>query len=99
MLQLNIDFMSETKENLNLDDVIRIPIEPHFAGKYRLEYDSKYITLFGEDNRYEGMRFSDEQPIWYEEMVLDSCVAEIRNASPEIIKVTETEILIRLGCV
>jgi len=82
-----------------LGAVIRIPIEPHFAGGYRLEYDSKYITLFGKDKNYEGFRFSDDQPIWYEEMVLISCVLEVRNATPTIKEVTDTEIVVDLGCV
>jgi hypothetical protein len=33
----------------------------------------------------------------YDEMVLIPVVEEIRNASPEIIEVTETEIIISLG--
>ena len=82
-----------------LGAVIRIPIEPHFAGDYRLEYDGKYITLFGKDNRYEGFRFSDDQPIWYEEMVLIGCVLEVRKATPTINEVTDTEIIVDLGCV
>ena len=82
-----------------LGAVIRIPIQPHFAGGYRLEYDGKYITLFGEDNRYEGFRFSDDHPIWYEEMVLISCVLEVRGATPTIKEVTDTEIVVDLGCV
>ena len=85
--------------NCFLGAVIRIPIEPHFAGDYRLEYDSKYIILFGKDNRYEGFRFSDDQPIWYEEMVLISCVLEVRKATPTIKEVTDTEIVVDLGCV
>ena len=82
-----------------LGAVIRIPIEPHFAGDYTLEYDGKYITLFGKDNRYEGFRFSDDQPIWYEEMVLIGCVLEVRKATPTIKEVTDTEIMVDLGCV
>ena len=85
--------------NCFLGAVIRIPIEPHFAGDYRLEYDGKYITLFGKDNRYEGFRFSEDQPIWYEEMVLISCVLEVRKATPTIKEVTDTEIVVDLGCV
>ncbi len=85
--------------NCFLGAVIRIPIEPHFAGDYRLEYDSKYITLFGKDNRYEGFRFLDDQSIWYEEMVLIGCVLEVRKATPIIKEVTDTEIIVDLGCV
>src|SRR6056297_2676773 len=85
--------------NCFLGAVIRIPIEPHFQGGYRLEYDGKYITLFGEDNIYEGFRFSDDEPVWYEEMVLISCVLEVRNATPIIKEVTDSVIVIDLGCV
>jgi hypothetical protein len=79
-------------------DVRRIPIEAHFAGDYRLEYDGKYITLYGKDNRYdiEGMFGAPKGT--YDEMVLVPVVEEIRNASPEIIEVTATEILVSLGC-
>jgi hypothetical protein len=76
---------------------IRIPIEPHFAGDYRIEYDGKYITLYGLDNRYdmEGVFGSSKET--YDEHVLIPVVEEIRNAKPEIIEVTETEIIISLG--
>ena len=85
--------------NDSLHNVIRIPIKPHFAGDYRLEYDGKYITLLGKDNRYEGFIFLDNQPIWYEEMVLIGCVLEVRKATPTIKEVTDTEIVVDLGCV
>jgi hypothetical protein len=85
--------------NCFLGSVIHISIEPHFAGDYRLEYDSKYITLFGKDNRYEGFRFTDDQDIWYEEMVLISCVLEVRKATPIIKEVTDKYITVDLGCV
>ena len=35
----------------------------------------------------------------YEEMVLIPIVEEIRNAEPEIIEITDTEIVVSLGCV
>ena len=79
--------MSEAKENLNLDCVIHIPIEPHFAGGYRLEYDSKYVVLFGRDRRYKAYALGKiEGDFNYEEMILDSLVAEVRNANPKIKK-------------
>ena len=89
--------MNDKDKALQIGAVI-IPIEPHFAGDYRLEYDSKYITLFGKDRNYKGFRFSDDEPIWYEEMVLISCVLEVRNANPTIKKVTDTQIVVDLGC-
>ncbi len=60
--------------------IIKIPIKKHFYGDYRIEYDGKYVTLFGKDTNYKSM-FGD----CYEEMVLIPVVAEIRNATPEII--------------
>lgn len=78
-------------------ETVSVQIEPHFAGQYRLEYDGKYITLFGRDNRYEQWAFGVEDgPVTYEEMVLVSCVCEVRNASPKILAVTDTEIIIQL---
>ena len=35
----------------------------------------------------------------YEEMVLIPIVEEIKNAEPEIIETTDTEIVVSLGCV
>jgi hypothetical protein len=85
--------------NCFLGAVIHIPIKSHFAGDYRLEYDSKYITLFGKDNRYEGVMFSGDEQAWYEEMVLISCVLEVRKATPIIKEVTDKYITVDLGCV
>ena len=81
------------KPQLNIPRVIRIPILSNYGGGYRLEYDGKYITLYGKDKDYKCM-FGD-----YEEMVLIPIVEEIRNAEPEIIQTTDTEIVISLGCV
>lgn len=83
-------------ENLQLTipRVIRIPILSNYDGGYRLEYDGKYITLYGKDKNYKCM-FGDD----YEEMVLIPIIEEIRNAEPEIIEITNTEIVISLGCV
>lgn len=79
--------------------VMRIPILDFYAGGYRLEYDGKYITLFGRDKNYKGFKFNDADEDWFEEMVLMPIVEEIRNASPRIIEVTDTEIVVDLGCV
>lgn len=73
---------------------IVIPIEPHFAGAYRLEYDGKYITLLGRDKNHKGFKFNDTDEDWCEEMVLIPVVEEIRNVSVEIHEITETEIII-----
>lgn len=83
-------------ENLQLTipRVIRIPILSNYGGGYWLEYDGKYITLYGKNKNYKCM-FGDD----YEEMVLIPIIEEIRNAEPEIIEITNTEIVISLGCV
>jgi hypothetical protein len=78
---------------------LRIPIKSHYAGDYRLEYDGKYITLFGRDKNYPGWDLSGNNEIWYEEMVLIGCALEVRNAVPTIKEVTESEIIIDLGCI
>jgi hypothetical protein len=85
--------------NCFLGSVIHIPIEPHFAGDYRLEYDSKYITLYGKDNRYESNSYCQPEPPEYEKMVLISCVLEVRKATPTITEVTDKYITVDLGCV
>ena len=82
------------KPQLTIPCVIRIPILSNYGGGYRLEYDGKYITLYGKDKDYKCM-FRDG----YEEMVLIPVVEEIRNAEPEIIETTDTEIVVSLGCV
>lgn len=79
-------------------NVRRIPIEAHFAGDYRLEYDGKYITLYGKDNRYDMEGMFGAPKGTYDEMVLVPVVEEVRNAHPEIIEITETEIVVSLGC-
>lgn len=77
---------------INMNNTKKIPILPNYGGGYRLEYDGKYITLYGKDKRYKCM-FGDD----YEEMVLIPIVEEIRNAAPEITKINENYITIYLG--
>ncbi|WP_209328928.1 hypothetical protein [Lunatimonas salinarum] len=81
-----------------LTRVIRLPIFDYFAGGYRLVYDGKYITLYGRDKNYKGFKVNDKHEDWFEEMVLIPVVMEIRNANPQIIEVTDTEIVFDLGC-
>lgn len=78
-----------------MQNEVRIPIEPHFAGEYRLEYDGKYITLFGKDKNYKGFNFNESDDEWFEEMVLIPVVLEVRNAKPIIHEITSSEIIIR----
>lgn len=89
----------DEQPDLHKADVIRIPIEPHFAGNYRLEYDGKYITLFGRDRNYAGFKFNEDDEDWYEEMVLIPVIVERRNICPEIVSVDEKWISVRMGCV
>ena len=79
-----------------MTEEIIINIEPHFAGDYRIEYDGKYITLLGKDNRYDMCGLLGAPEVSYEEMVLVPVVKEIRNATPKIKKVTDTEIIITI---
>jgi hypothetical protein len=99
MLIVDRTLNDEHQPDLHKADVIRIPIEPHFAGDYRLEYDGKYITLFGRDRNYVGFKFNEDDEDWYEEMVLIPVVVERRNICPEIISVDEQWISVRMGCV
>ena len=89
--------MKETLKNnetaqLTTPRVIRIPILSNYGGGYRLEYDGKYITLYGKNKDYKCMFGGG-----YEEMVLIPIVEEIRNAEPEITEITDTEIVVSLG--
>lgn len=77
---------------INMNYTKKIPILPNYGEGYRLEYDGKYITLYGKDKRYK-CTFGDD----YEEMVLIPIVEEIRNAAPEIIEINENYITIYLG--
>ena len=76
--------------------VVKIQILPNYNGNYRLEYDGKYITLFGEDKNYKGFVYGEGKE-WFEEMVLVPVVAECRNATPEIKEVTDKHIIVALN--
>lgn len=80
-----------------MEKTVSVKIEPHFAGDYRLEYDGKYITLFGKDNRYDMEGLMGCPKGTYDEMVLIPIVEEIRHANPEIQSFNENEIIINLG--
>lgn len=77
--------------------VVRVKIEPNWNGNYRLEYDGKYVTLFGEDKDYVGFKFNKDTPDWYEEMVLHPTVCEGRNLTPEILEEKDGYLYIKIG--
>ena len=85
---------NEQNTQLTIPRVILIPILSNYGGGYRLKYDGKYVTLCGKDKDFKCI-FGDD----YEEMVLIPIVEEIRNAEPEIIETTDTDIVVSLGCV
>lgn len=70
---------------------------PHYAGGYRVEYDGKYVSLFGGDKNYVGFKFNQEDDDWYEEMVLIPVVIERRNIIPEIVSVKDNYITVQLS--
>jgi len=80
-----------------VDYLVKCPIKEHYGGNYRLEYDGKYITLFGSHTGYKGFKWADDNPDWFEEMVLVPVVAECRNASPEIKEINDEYILVALN--
>jgi hypothetical protein len=99
MLIVDLSLNDEYQPDLHKSDVIRIPIEPHFAGGYRLEYDGKYVTLFGKDRNYPGFKLLSEEEDWYEEMILIPVVVERRNICPKIISVDDKWISVGINCV
>ena len=76
---------------------IHIPIEQHFAGDYKLEYDGKYVSLIGKDKNYEINAYHTPSAPEHEEMVLIGCIIEIKNADPRITYITNEEIVVDLG--
>lgn len=77
-------------------ELILVDIESNFAGEYRLEYDGKYVTLYGLDNNYKMPCYGKPDEYYIEEMVLHPCVFEGRGLSPEIINITDKHIIIKL---
>ena len=77
---------------------LTIKIKPNWAGGYRLEYDGKYITLFGKDRNFPYWFKPDpDAPDEYEEMVLVPLVCEVRNVSPFIKKTDKKYIYIDIN--
>ena len=82
-----------------MENIIRLKRKPNWVGNFRIEYDSKYITLFGEIRDYPIKSFSGEFTGYYDETVLvyDEELIDVRDASPEIIEITDKEIVISLN--
>lgn len=70
----------------------------NWAPPFRLEYDGKYITLFGRDKNHPVTHYGGWAPVEpeFEEIVLVPVVKEIRKATPEIIEVGDFSIKIKL---
>lgn len=79
-------------------DEIKVQVEPHWLPPYRLEYDGKYITLFGKDKNYPiPDYFNSGENMGFEEMVLVPCVEEVRKARPIIKSFDDNEVVIELN--
>ena len=76
---------------------VKCPILNNYVGNYRLEYDGKYVTLFGGDLNYKGFKFNNDSEDWFEEMVLVPIIVEVRNANPYITDITDTYIEITIN--
>lgn len=86
-------------DDMKTSRTLRIARKPNWLGKFRTEYDGKYIALFGEDKNYQGWGYGtteDSEP-WYEEMCFGGSFAEGRNLTPLIVEVDDTHIYVDLG--
>lgn len=65
---------------------ISLEIEENWRPPFRIEYDGKYITLYGKDADYpqNNPYSSSDDEVEYEEMVLVPVVVEVREADPKI---------------
>lgn len=81
----------------NTTHKVKCPILNNYVGDYRLEYDGKYVTLFGGDLRYKGFKYNNDSEDWFEEMVLVPVVAEVRNANPFISDIGNKFIIVTLN--
>jgi hypothetical protein len=82
------------------NNIIKIPVESNWLPPYRLEYDGKYLTLFGRDKNFEvpyyGLKSEKEEDREYEEMVLVPVVIERRGLKPNFLLYTKNMIVIDL---
>lgn len=77
----NLETILEVKEPERYK--ITIKREPNWQEPFRVEYDGKYLTLFGKDTNYQVPDYGGHGQIEYEEMVLVPVVEEIRNIVPK----------------
>ncbi len=76
---------------------IAVKRQPNWIPPFSIEYDSKYILLFGCDKtKPYWFKFNDEMPDEFESEFLE-CVTEIRNANPEIDSFDDEIIWIETG--
>lgn len=82
-----------------MDEIIEVDVEPNWLPPYRLEYDGKYVTLFGGDTSYGPMLVygGADGEEFYDEMVLVGCVLERRRIWPTIERYDDKKIYIKLS--
>jgi len=78
-------------------ETIKVQVEHNWLPPYRLEYDGKYVTLFGKDKDYLVPDYGGLGQVEYEEMVLRPCIIEIRRATPEILYTADGFLYINLN--
>lgn len=81
-----------------MKNIVKIKREDNWVGVFRIEYDSKYVTLYGRNANYPISDFQGNETGQFEETVLiyEPELIEVRNANPEIIEVNDKEIVIDL---
>lgn len=68
-------------------DFLRVVKQANWLPPYRLEYDGKYVTLFGKDKNHPTQNYygATDFEADYEEMCLMPVVIEVRNAQPVLV--------------
>ena len=78
-------------------EIIKINREPNWLPPFRVEYDGKYVTLFGEDKDYQVPYYGKEphEP-QYEEMVLVPVAYEDRHIGATVKEYTDEHVIIEI---
>lgn len=78
-------------------ETIKIEREPNWLPPFRVEYDGKYVTLYGKDKEYQLPHYGTipSNPE-YDEMVLVPVVIERRNIIATIKEYTGDEVIIEI---